>query len=304
MTTPSRPNTPTGRATTPPNTPTGRGSTPPDTRAAGRAPLGLGVEWRRQFGRARTRWAFGILLALPLIVVAAFVLGDEPDGSGTRFSDLASLGAANFAVFMLFVSAELLLLILAALFVGDAIPSEASWGSLRYLLTAPVPRSRLLTSKLVVGLLTTVVALVVLMVWVLLVGGLAYGWAPLTLPVGGVMDWADLLPRLALASAYILVTLLPFAAIAFWMGVRTDAPLAAVGVAVLAAIVSSILDALDALGEWRRGLPNHYARAWTELFTPEPNYAELLHGSLWAVLYTVVFLGLAYRYFNRKDVLS
>lgn len=282
-------------------------STPPPappTAARHRAPLRVPVEWRRQMGRARTRWAFGILLVLPLIVVAAFFLGDEPTGSGTRFSDLATLGAANFAVFMLFVSAELLLLILAALFVGDAVPSEASWGSLRYLLTAPVPRSRLLTSKLVVGLLTTVLALVVLVVWVLLVGGLCYGWAPLTLPVGGVMEWGDLLPRLGLACGYILVSLLPFAAIAFWMGVRTDAPLAAVGVAVLAAIVSSILDALDALGDWRRGLPNHYSRAWTELFTPAPDYAELVHGSLWCLLYAVVFLGLAYRYFHRKDVLS
>src|SRR5690606_26330398 len=91
-------------------------STPPPappTAARDRAPLRVPVEWRRQMGRARTRWAFGILLVLPLIVVAAFFLGDEPTGSGTRFSDLATLGAANFAVFMLFVSAELLLLILA-----------------------------------------------------------------------------------------------------------------------------------------------------------------------------------------------
>ncbi len=36
---------------------------------------------------------------------------------------------------------------LAALFCGDAVPSEASWASLRYLLIAPVRRARLLTSK-------------------------------------------------------------------------------------------------------------------------------------------------------------
>lgn len=276
----------------------------PTRSASSSPPLTLAVEWRRQLGRSRTRWAFGVLLALPLIVVAAFALGDRSDGSGTRFSDLATLGSANFAVFMLFVSAELLLLILAALFVGDTIPSEASWASLRYLLTAPVGRTRLLTSKLLVGLGTTVLATVLLILWVLLVGGLAYGWAPLQVPLGGVLDWPVMLPRLALATAYILVALLPFASAAFWMGVRNDAPLAAVGVAVLFAIVSSILDALDALGEWRRALPNHYARAWVELFAPDVDVSPLLHGTMWSLLYTVVLLGLAYRHFERKDVLS
>lgn len=285
------------------------GPPPPDAAseaiARTRRPLTPLVEWRRQLGRPRTRWAFAVLLALPLVVLLAFWIGDDSAGSGTRFSDLATTGSANFAVFMLFVSAELLLLILAALFVGDAVPAEASWSSLRYLLTAPVPRTRLLTSKLLVGLGTTVLAMAVLIGWVLLVGGLAHGWAPLTRPAGGgVMAWPALLTALGLAAAYILVSLLPFASIAFWMGVRTDAPLGAVGVAVLAAIVSSILDSLDALGDWRRALPNHYSRAWVQLFAPEVDYAPLLHGTLWCLLYTVVILALAYRAFGRKDVLS
>lgn len=261
------------------------------------------VEARRQFTRLRTKWTFAILLALPLIVVGAYALGDD-DGGGQRFSDLATTGSANFSVFMLFVSAELLLLIVGALFVGDPVPSEASWSSLRYLLTAPVPRMRLLSAKLIVGLGSTLLAMVTLLVWVLLVGGLFYGWQSLTLPVGGALDWPTMLTRLALAAAYIFVALLPFAGIAFWMGVRTDAPLASVGVAVLAAIVSSILDALDALGDWRRALPNHYAREWVGLFGPDADYWALLPGTLWALLWGTVFVALAYGHFGRKDVLS
>lgn len=272
--------------------------------SASRPALRFAVEWRRQIGRPRTRWTFGVLLALPLIVVAAFALGSRSNGSGTRFSDLATLGAANFVVFMLFISAELLLLIVATLFVGDSVPSEASWGSLRYLLTAPVGRARLLTSKLLVGLALTALAMVVLLVWAALIGGLVYGWAPLTVPLGGVVEWADLLPRLALAAGFIFVALLPFAAVALWMSVRTDAPLAAVGVAVLAAIVSSILDGIDSLGDWRRLLPNHYGRAWTELFSPQVDVTPMLHGALWALLWALVLGAFAYRHFRSKDVLS
>ncbi|GAA1750487.1 ABC transporter permease [Nostocoides vanveenii] len=274
--------------------------------AIGRArrALPLRAEARRQLRRPRTLWAGAILFALPLIVVAAFALGDGGDPGGALFSDLATSGAANFAVFMLLVAAELLILILAALFVGDSVPAEASWGSLRYLLTAPVPRARLLTSKLIIGLLTSAVALVAFVSWSLVVGGLAYGWAALTIPLAGTLDWPTVLGHLALASGYVFVSVLPFAALAFWVGVAVDTPLGAVGAAVLAAIVSSILDALDALGDWRRALPNHYSRGWIELFQVEPDLSEMLHGVAWCALYTTVFLALAYRHFARKDVLS
>lgn len=266
-------------------------------------PLSLGVELRRQITRPRTRWTYLVLLALPLVVVLAFTLGDD-SSDGQNFADLATTGSANFAVFMLLVTAELLILILAALFVGDPVPAEASWSSLRYLLTATVPRARLLTSKLLVGLGLTAFAVLLLLGWVLIVGGIFYGWEALSLDVGGSLTWSQVLPRLAASAGYVFLAQLPFAAIAFWMGVRTDAPLAAVGVAVFAAIVSSILDSLSALGDYRRALPNHYAREWIGLFGPDADYGALLPGVLWALLYATVFLALAYRHFARKDVLS
>lgn len=266
-------------------------------------PLRLSTEWRRQATRPRTRWILLILAALPLVVVAAFALGDQR-GGGPGFDDVATTGAANFTVFMLFVTAELLLLIVGCLFVGDTVASEAGWGSLRYLLTAPVPRARLLTAKLLVGLGWTTLALVGFLAWVLLVGGMAYGWDGLLVPAGGVIGWGSFGWRLVVAAAFILVAQLPFVAIAFWLGVRTDAPLAAVGAGVMSAIISSILDSIDAIGEWRVLLPNHNARAWIGLFGQEVPWGELLHGVLWALLWASVVLALAWRHFERKDVLS
>ena len=152
----------------------------------------------------------------------------------------------------------------AALLAGDPVPAEASWSSLRYLLTAPVARARLLTSKLVVGLLSLAVAVVVLAVWALLVGWIAYGTAVFTIPGGGTMPWGTFLPRLAIVLPYLFVSVLPIAAIAFWVGVRTDTPLAAVGAALIAYIVAGILDSIDALGDWRKALPGHYSRAWLD----------------------------------------
>jgi ABC-2 type transport system permease protein len=273
-----------------------------------RDPLSLRAEWGRQWGRRRTLVAFALIVALPLILVAAFAFGDAPSGRSAnpsaRFVDLAQGGSANFTLFTLFVSSELLLILIAALFCGDPVPAEASWSSLRYLLMAPVRRARLLTSKLVVGIASTALAAVLLPAWALLVGGIAYGWAPLTNPVGEDLSWGQLLPRLALAIGYIFLTLLPVASIAFWLGMRSDAPLGAVGGAVLITIVLSILDQIDALDPWRNTLPGHYGRSWQDAMALEPVWTDMLHGALWSIAWALLFTTLAYRRFRRADILS
>lgn len=273
-----------------------------------RRPLSFRAEWRRQWGRRRTKVAFALVGALPLILVIAFAFGDRSSGRRTsttaRFIDLAQTGSANFTLFTLFVSSQLLLILLAALFCGDSVPAEASWSSLRYLLIAPVRRARLLTGKLAVGLTLTALATVLLIAWALLVGGLAYGWTPLTNPLGEDLGWGAYLVRLAVAVAYIYVTMLPIAAIAFWIGVRSDAPLASVGGAVLVSIVLSILDQIDALDPWRNAFPGHYANAWQDLITPSPVWDDVVHGVLWALVWTILFVQLGYRRFRRTDILS
>ncbi len=267
-------------------------------------PLSVGTEVRRQLGRPRTRWAFGLMLALPAIIVLAFTLGTRGPAGGLRISDFAREGSANFTIFVLISAADFLFVVLAALFAGDSVPSEASWSSLRYLLVAPVPRARLLTAKWLVALLTVAFAVVLYVVWALLLGGLVYGWAPFTIPTGGVIEWDVMLPRIGIAAAYIFVTLLQVAALAFLIGTRTDAPLGAVGIAVLTAIICSILGQIEDLGAIRNALPLHYQRAWLDLVNPDPDWLSMRHGVVWSLFWTVLFLGLAWRVFRRKDVLS
>ncbi|GGZ47237.1 ABC transporter permease [Streptomyces subrutilus] len=276
---------------------------------AGRT-LPLRVEALRQWRRRRTLVMGGVLAALPFVMVIAFAVGGGPDdgpgGGNGRISliDTATASGANFAATCLFVSAGFLLVVPVALFCGDTVASEASWSSLRYLLASPVPRARLLWSKLVVALGFSLAAMVLLPLVALAVGTAAYGWAPLKLPTGGSLAAADTVPRLAVAVGFIFVSQLVTAGLAFWLSTRTDAPLGAVGGAVGLTIVGNVLDAVTALGSWREFLPAHWQFAWADALQPQLEWGGMIKGTAVSVTYAVVLFALAFRGFSRKDIVS
>jgi ABC-2 type transport system permease protein len=265
------------------------------------------VEMIRQLRRRRTMVAFLILGVLPWILVGAFELGGPAQpGNGTPgLVDLATVGGLNFAAFSFFASAGFLLVVAVALFCGDTIASEASWSSLRYLLAAPVPRARLLRQKLAVALVYATVAVVSFPVMSLLAGTVAFGWHPLRLPATGVdLPYGTALQRLAIVLAYVLVTELVVAGLAFLLSVTTDSPLGAVGGAVGLVIVSNILDAVTALGSWRQILPTHWQFVWLDAFSSQLSWAGMIEGAAVSVSYALVLFALAFRRFRTKDIVS
>jgi ABC-2 type transport system permease protein len=109
---------------------------------------------------------------------------------------------------------------------------------------------------------------------------------------------------LGIIVVYLGVELSVVAAFGFMLGVLTDAPLAAVGGAVLLMILSAILDSITELGSIRQGLPGHYAFAWADALAPTVNYSDMVTGALWSLGYAIVLIGYAVWHFLRKDVTS
>jgi ABC-2 type transport system permease protein len=274
--------------------------------------LPIWAEVRRQASRRRTQLALGFMVLLPLIILIAFEFdtggpGDEDGDGGGAFSSIADLGTSgglNFALFCLAVSAGFLLVVVVALFFGDTVASEASWGSLRYLLAIPVPRARLLGVKLIVAAAYSVLAFLTLLGTALLLGTVRYGWGPLGSTIAAEISPAEGLLRLLGILAYLLVTMLVVAGLAFLMSVLTDAALGAVGGAVMLWILSSILDQITALGAVRNFLPSHYSDAWRGLLSTPIQGEDLAKGAISAIVYATLFWGLAFYRFTRKDVTS
>ncbi len=282
---------------------------PPQDRApefaVGRT-LPLRVEFVRQLRRRRTQLVGLLLLALPVLVALAFEIGGGPSGAQdtSALVTLATVGAANFSLFVEFAAIGFLLVVVVALFCGDTVASEASWSSLRYLLAVPVPRSRLLRQKLVVALTLSFGANVVLPAWSYLVGGVFFGWAPARSPISGTFSTGEALWRLAIVVGYACVQSLVVAALAFLLSVLTDAPLGAVGGAVLLVVVSNILDSITALDPYRRYLPTHFQYSWLDALGPGVVWDDMIRGTGVALVYASVFFGLAWRRFATKDITS
>ncbi|NUS72958.1 MAG: ABC transporter permease [Corynebacteriales bacterium] len=286
------------------------------TYADGRAPgykpgatFGYLTEARRQLTRRRTQWTLGLLAFLPVLLAIAFKVGGDPEGENeqgafTSLSAIATGSALNFTLFALLVSSSFLLIVVVALFCGDAVASEASWGSLRYLLAIPVPRGRLLGIKLAVALSYCGLAFVVLTGSGLLTGWIVFGWSDLSLPLGGDLSMSTGLWRLAGVVGYLALAMLPVGLLAFLLSVSTDAPLGAVGGAVLLQILSAILDQVTALGSLRNVLPTHYASAWLGLLSDPVNSDDMVRGAISVLVYSTLFASLAWWRFSRKDVVS
>lgn len=267
--------------------------------------LTVRVELMRQLRRRRTQLALGFMVALPLILMLAFSFGsNNSNTNNTSFVDLAKAGAANFAMVSLFFSASFLLIVVISLFFGDTIASEASWSSLRYLLAMPVPRLRLLRQKLLVAGLLAVAALVLLPTTAYVVGLIAYGTGPLSTPIGDQFGTGTGLARLAVVVAYLAIQLSWVAGLAFLLSVLTDAPLGAVGGAVLLSILSQILDQITALGGIRSWLPTHYGLAWTGALVEPIRWDDMVRGAFSGLAYATVFVAIAVLRFRRKDITS
>jgi ABC-2 type transport system permease protein len=267
--------------------------------------LPLRVETHRQLLRRRTVVVFSVLVALPVIIWAALAVGGTPTGpDSASLIGAATASGVNFTFAVLFMASGFMLSLPVALFFGDTIASEASWSSLRYLLATPVPRARLLVSKLIVALGFSAVAVLLLPLVALAVGSAAYGWGELHLPLVGSLPAGTATGRLALIAVYLFLCQLPIAGFALWMSTLTDAPLGAVGGAVGLAILSGILDNITALGSLRDFLPTHGMYAWVDVLQPSPNWTGMAKGMSLAVALALVFGALAFRHLRAKDIVS
>jgi len=269
------------------------------------------TEMVKQARRPRTWVALGFVTIVPIIIAIALKT-NPPDlnsgrggEEGARFFTLATQTGMLLPVAALRVMSRFFLVVVLCLFAGDAIASEAGWGNLRFLLTRPIARGRLLFAKLLVAATFGLVATTLIATSGLVAGGLAFGFKPLSLGTFvAAQSVSTLLVHLGMSVLLITWGLAGVAAFGFMLSTMMDNSAGAIFGAVGLYIVTEILGAIESLGSIRFGLPTYYLDSWAELFRGGGVTDDIWRSVLLQIPYVIVFLGIAFWWFRRKDINS
>jgi ABC-2 type transport system permease protein len=277
------------------------------------------VELAKQWRRPRTLLTFAALAMFTIILT--IVLGASGAGRIERVGDIPLLVVPNrsgFSVPVIALSSTMkfFLPLAVAIFAGESVAGEAGWGSLRYALARPVSRSRYLFSKLVVAWVFSIAAVVLVPLAALAVGTIAFGWHPLTAIDGSAssalhsavvtFSGGAALSRLAVGTAYVSAGMTSIFAFAFLLSTLTSRPFAAVAGGVGLTIVSRVLngDYLPGVAVLNPYMPNNDVDLWQHFFQQPAQTAGMLHFLTLQLVYVAVFLGAAWWWFSRKDILT
>ena len=262
----------------------------------------LRSELRLIFGRRRNQAGLGILAVVPIIIAIAVKFSEPRPGRGPDFLGSVTSNGLFVALSALTVELGLFLPLAVGAIAGDSVAGEANIGTLRYLLTVPVHRTRLLAVKFAA---ITIFALVATM-WVALVGsvvGLAlFGGGEMTLLSGTQIGMGQAVLRVLMATVYLGLCFASLGAIGLFVSTLTEQPIGATIAVVIINVLSFILDSIPQLSWLHEWLPTHWWMSFGDVLRDPVAWGDLTRGLLTAAGYMLVFWLAAWARFSDKDV--
>jgi ABC-2 type transport system permease protein len=255
------------------------------------------------FRRRRNIALLTILALVPILIAIAVKVSGNNHPNGTIFGGITDNGLfAALASFL--VVSPLFLPLMISVVAGDAIAGEANTGTLRYLLTVPVGRSRLLAVKLAAIVIWCATCVLAVATTGVLAGVVLFPSGRLTLLSGRTVSFVDGLGRLLLVAGYVAVTAVTVGAIGLFVSTMTEVPIAAMAATLTLTIVSEVADAVPQLGPVHGWLPSHYWLRWIDLLRDPMYTTNVITGLLVTLAYVALFVSLAWARFGGKDVTS
>src|SRR3954468_24393788 len=276
-----------------------------DDLGVGRGRL-LCSELRLVFPRLRNMALLAVLASGPVLIGVAVKLAapDSSNGEGPPFLTSITQNGLFLAFTSLVVALPVFLPLAVAVVSGEAVAGEASLGTLRYLLTTPVDRTRLLAVKYVSIVLYAAIATLIIAVVGVVTGALLFPVGDVTLLSGTTVPFAEGLLRTVAVAGYVAAALAAVAAVGLLVSTLTEVPIAAMSATVVVVVVLEILDQvpqLDFLDPWL--LPHDWL-AFGDLLRAPIALGGVAHGLLVQGGYVAVFLALAWARMTSKDVTS
>jgi ABC-2 type transport system permease protein len=256
------------------------------------------------FRRRRNIAILAVLGAVPVLIGVAVKVSAPRGGAGPAFIGQITSNGLFLAFAALTLCLPVFLPVAVAVVAGDSVAGEANTGTLRYLLTVPVSRTRLLLVK-TAGVIAFIVAGIALVTVIGIVLGVAlFGTHGMTLLSGDTVSVSDGLLRSLGVAGYVFIDLLGLAGIALFFSTLTEVPVGAMAATVVIAIVFTVLDAVPQLGGFRDILLTHHWLDFASLLRTQVDTSLLWHGMLLPLSYFVIFTAAAWSRITTADITS
>jgi ABC-2 type transport system permease protein len=272
----------------------------------------LRSELRLVFGRRRNQFLLVLTALFPLLIgIVLRVAGPPPGGAPSGGSDHAPVLYAQLVgngVFLTFTALSTLLILVLPVVVtmvgGDSIAGEAGYGTLRYLLTAPAGRVRLLAVKLAATVIYALCATVIVSAVALAAGAALFPVGPVTLLSGATVSLAAGLVRVLLVTLYVVAAMATLGALALAVSTLTEHSLVAIAAMLIAVVTSEVLDNVPQLGWLAPYLPTHWWVSFDALLRVPADTATVGKGLASFGTYLAIAVALAWARFGSADVTS
>jgi ABC-2 type transport system permease protein len=266
----------------------------------------LGSELRLIFRRPRNLALLGVLVVLPLVLGIALWAATPRGGGGpeSSFIDQLAGNGVFLSLIALTIMLTLVLPLVVAVVAGDSIAGEAAYGTLRYLLTVPAGRTRLLLVKYAAVTVFAVASSLLVSVVSLIVGVALFPVGPVTLLSGTTVSLADGLLRLLLVTLYVAAAMSALGAIGLMISTLTEHGIAAIAATMVLAVASEVADNVPQFAVVQPYLPTHWWLSFDSLLRSPIATGDLTHGLLSFGVYAVIFLSIAWARFTTADVTS
>jgi ABC-2 type transport system permease protein len=268
----------------------------------------LASELRLIFRRWRNLALLAVLVVLPVVLgIGLKVAGPNGGGGGgpeaTFFAQLAGNG-----VFLAFIALSILLTLVLPLVMavvsGDSLAGEAGTGTLRYLLTVPAGRTRLLAVKYTSVVIFGLAACLLVTAVSLLMGVILFPVGPVTLLSGTTVSLGVGLLHLLYITLYVAAAMAALGAIGLCISSLTEHPIGAIAAILVLAVASEVADQVAQFAVIHPYLPTHFWLSFDSLLRSPIDTSSLLHGLLSFGVYIVIFGSLAWARFSSADVTS
>ena len=288
----------------------------------------LQIELYKIFKRPRTYIAFGVITVIILLVQIALKFGGKEyvglmmSGLNESF-EVKSEEILN-GYLVCFIILNLLLIhvpILVALVAGDVVAGEANMGTLRLVVSKPVSRFELLVVKFFASTIYTFLLLIWVAILALLVSILLFGTNQLAVPRElefNIISTNDILWRYVAAFVFAGLGLITVAALAFMFSVFSDNSVGPIVTTVCVVIVFTILTQLQIPFYDETVKPYLFTThmlGWKGFFYVKgvdgvtidgsiEDFSQIIKSAIVLLGYTLLFLTIAFWYFDRKSILS